>query len=474
MFQLKNIFSLLIVDDEPLFRELLRTAFLEDDYILHTAENGVEALSILEETHVDAALVDLQMPEMDGLTLLTEIKEKYPGIMVIILTGSGGINEAVQAIKLGAVDFLKKPFPAAELRVRVDQLYRIWLLQEENKNLREEINFSFGFERLVGNATAMLKLKETVVQIGKSDASVLIQGETGTGKELVARAIHFHSPRADSAFVPVDCAAISESVIESELFGHVKGAFTGAYTSAPGLIRSAEGGTLFFDEIGELSPAIQAKILRTIQEREVRPLGSTKSYPVNIRVLAATNRDLEKEVGEGRFREDLFYRLNVVTVQAPPLRKRREDIALLTRYFIQRFKTDFSSIEGISDEALNIMYRYDWPGNIRELENAVMRAIALGRGTEILPVDLPPSLYNKIGGMQNSRQSSALTGDSLAAYEQAAIHNALQQCGGNRKQAAKILDIGEATLYRKLKIYKISPDLPSAHSAGKEGRDDKE
>jgi len=417
----------------------------------------VEALSILERFKVNAALVDLQMPKMDGLTLLTEIKEKYPGIMVIILTGLGGINEAVQAIKLGAVDFLKKPFPSAELRVRVDQLYRIWLLQEENKSLKKEIDFSFGFERLVGNSTAMLKLKEMIAHIGKSDASVLIQGETGTGKELVARAIHFHSPRADSPFVPIDCAAISESIIESELFGHVKGAFTGAHIAAPGLIRSAEDGTVFFDEIGELSPAIQAKMLRTIQEREVRPVGSAKSNPANIRVLAATNRDLEKEVGEGRFREDLFYRLNVVTVQVPPLRKRKEDIALLARYFIQRFKTDFSSIEGISDETLQIMYRHDWPGNIRELENAVIRAIALGKGKEILPIDLPPTLYSETRFSPDSRQSSALTGDSLAAYEQAAINNALQKCNGNRKKAAQILGIGEATLYRKLKIYQVSP-----------------
>jgi DNA-binding NtrC family response regulator len=453
MFQSENVFSLLIVDDEPLFRGLLQTTFIKDGYILHTAANGEEALSLLEKTNVDAALVDLQMPKMDGLSLLTVVKEKYPEIMVIMLTGKGGINEAVQAIKLGAVDFLKKPFPGAELRVRVDQLYRIWLLQEENKNLKEEINFKFGFERLVGNSTAISKVKETIVQIGKSDVSVLIQGETGTGKELVARAIHFHSPRAESAFVPVDCASISENVIESELFGHIKGAFTGAYTNAPGLIRSSEGGTLFFDEIGELSPAVQAKLLRTIQEREVRPVGSTKSYPVNIRVLAATNRDLEKEVGEGRFREDLFYRLNVVTVQVPPLRKRKEDIALLTRYFIRHFKTDFSSIEGISDETLEIVYQYDWPGNVRELQNVIMRALAMGKGKELLPVDLPPSIHNKTGVLQDVLQSSAVNGYSLASYEQAAIHNALQKCSGNRQEAANLLGIGVATLYRKLKLY---------------------
>lgn len=455
MYKSENKFSLLIVDDEPLFLELLQTVFSKDGYNIYTASNGVEALLILESFNVDAALVDLQMPKMDGISLLTAAKEKYPEIMVIMLTGKGGIDKAVQAIKLGAVDFLKKPFPTAELRVRVDQLYRIWLLSEENKNLKEKINFTFGFESLVGNSEAMLKLKETIAQIGKSDASVLIQGETGTGKELVARALHVHSQRKENAFIPVDCASISVTVIESELFGHVKGAFTGAYTNARGLIRSSEGGTLFFDEIGELPPIIQAKLLRTIQEREVRPLGSTKSFPVNIRILAATNRDLEKEVGEGRFREDLFYRLNVVTVQVPPLRKRKDDIALLSRYFIRQFKTDFSSIEEISKKALEISYQYDWPGNVRELQNVIMRAITMGKGKEMLPADLPPSLHHGTGVLKDVLQGSVVNGDSLASYEQAAIHNALQKCSGNRQEAAYILGIGAATLYRKLKLYKI-------------------
>ncbi len=329
------------MDDEPLFYDLIHTVFHEDDYILHDAENGLEALSIIKKSRVDAALIDLKMPGMNGLELLAEINKKCPKIEVLILTGRGEIKEAVQAIKLGAIDFIKKPFNSEELHARMVQLYRMWLLQEENETLKQEINFSFSFEHLVGNSTPMLELKKMIARIGKSDTTVLIQGETGTGKELVARAIHFHSSRADNLFVPVDCAAISGSVIESELFGHVKGAFTGAFTSASGLIRSAEGGTIFFDEIGELSPAIQAKILRTIQEREVRPVGSSKSYPVNIRVLAATNRYLKKEVETGNFREDLFYRLNVVTVEVPPLRKRKDDIALLARYFIHQHKTDF-------------------------------------------------------------------------------------------------------------------------------------
>ena len=469
MFQPGRKFSLLIVDDEELVQDLLLTVFSEDDYLLHVADNGQEALSVLNRVSVDAALVDLQMPRMDGLTLLKEIKGRYPGIMVVMLTGRGGIQDAVEAIKLGAVDFLSKPIAQAELRVRVDQLCQIWRLRQENENLREELHFGFG--RMVGNAPAMLKLKDIITQAGQSDASVLIQGETGTGKELVAKAIHFHSPRADNAFVPIDCAAISENVMDSELFGHVKGAFTDAHTSAPGLIRSGDTGTVFFDEIGELSPAIQAKMLRTIQEREVRPVGSAKSYPVNIRVLAATNRDLQEEVTAQRFREDLFYRLNVVTVQVPPLRKRKEDIALLARYFIERLKTDFSPVEGISDETLRVMDSYDWPGNVRELENVIARAIALGTGKVILPADLPPSLSGDIDTSDDPEQSDPLDGYTLAAYERAAILHAVQMCNGNRREAAQILDIGEATLYRKLKVYGIKPDPSSARTTEAGGYD---
>ena len=372
--QLGSRFSLLIVDDESSIRELLYTVFLEDNYILHGAGDGIEALSLLKNNKVDAALVDLIMPEMDGLTLLGEIRKTYPEIMVIMLTGRGGVDDAVKAIKLGAVDFLQKPLAPEKLRVRVDQLHRFWLLNEENKKLKKEIEFSFGFDRLVGNSRSMLKLKEMIARIGPSDISVLIQGETGTGKELVARAIHSHSPRSENALIPVDCAAISESVMESELFGHVKGAFTGAHTSARGLIRSADNGTVFFDEIGELAPAVQAKLLRTIQEREVRPVGSAASSPVNVRILAATNRDLKEEVGRANFREDLFYRLNAVTLYVPPLRERREDISLTARYFVRRFKTEFSVAEAISDTALERLAQYDWPGNVRELERNVFPA----------------------------------------------------------------------------------------------------
>jgi DNA-binding NtrC family response regulator len=448
------VFSLLMVDDEPAVISSLRRVFFEDDYDLHSAESGEDALEVLGKVRIDAALIDLKMPAMDGFALLREIRKTHPLVMVIMLTGHGGIKEAVEAIKLGADDFLEKPFSPEGLRARVMQLYNIWKLREENRALRKKIESQFGFESLVGNSTAMLRLKETIAQIGPVDTSVLIQGETGTGKELVARAIHYHSPRSDKSFVPVDCAAISETVMESELFGHLKGAFTGAHVSTLGLIRSADKGTLFLDEVGELSPAIQAKLLRTIQEREVRPVGSSRSHPVDVRILAATNRDLTQEVPLGNFREDLFYRLNVVGVNVVPLRDRREDIPLLANYFVKRFATDFSPVEDISKEALICLENHDWPGNIRELENVLRRAIALGKGKTIMPEDLPSNIYAP--PTETSKGTIRLSEDSLEAYEEAAIRNALTKSRQNRKRAADILGIGEATLYRKIKKYGIT------------------
>jgi DNA-binding NtrC family response regulator len=433
----EETFSLLLVDDEPSVLSSLKRVFFEDDYQIHTAGNGDQALALLSEVKVDAALIDLKMPGMDGLTLLKEMHRDYPQIMVIMLTGHGSIQEAVEAVKLGAVDFLEKPYAPEALRVRIDQLYQIWNLREENRRLRSRIEFQFGFDRLVGNSTAMLKLKELIAQIGPNDAPVLIQGETGTGKELVARAIHHHSARSDGSFVPVDCAAISETVIESELFGHVKGAFTGAHMSTLGLVRSADRGTLFLDEVGELSPAIQSKLLRTIQESEVRPVGSNKAYPVDFRILAATNRDLAKEVAENNFREDLYYRLNVVVVEVPPLRERKEDLALLTNYFLKRFATDLAPAKEVARQTYLCLENYDWPGNIRELENVIRRTMALGRTERIEPEDLPANIFAPAG--DGSAPVEAPSGDSMAAYEKSAILNALIKSGYNRRIAAHII-----------------------------------
>ena len=453
----KTTFSLLFIDDDQNILSSIKRIFIEDDYIIYTANNGQEALLLLRRKNVDAALIDSKMPGMDSLTLLKEIKKSYPEIMVIILTSHGGIKEAVEACKLGATDFLEKPFVNEELRIRVKQLYKLWLLNKENRALKDKIEFSFGYERLMGNSQAMLKLKAMIAQIGPTDTSVLIQGETGTGKELTARAIHAHSLRADNPFMPVDCAAISDSIMESELFGHIKGAFTGAQVSSPGLIRSAHTGTVFFDEIGELSPAVQAKILRTIQEREVKPVGSSKRYPVDVRLLAATNRDLEKEVGLGNFREDLFYRLNVVTLYIPLLKERQEDIPLLARYFAKQLGTDVTPAKAISREAIQCLESYDWPGNVRELENVIRRAIVLGKENDIMPADLPPHINtaSQITSKSVARPLDGPSDDSLDSYERTAILNALNKSDFNRKKAAQILGIGEATLYRKIKKYKI-------------------
>ncbi|MCF8068051.1 MAG: sigma-54 dependent transcriptional regulator [Desulfobacterales bacterium] len=368
-------FSLLLVDDEDSVLNALKHIFLKDNYDLHISKNGNEALSLIKKIHIDAAIVDFQMPEMDGLSLLKKLKNLKPDIMVVILTAWGGIKEAVEAIKSGADDFLEKPFSCKQLQTRIGQFYKIWILREENRKFKNNIECSFSFSPLIGESPPMLSLKQTIIQVAQSDTSILLQGETGSGKELVARAIHFHSNRSKERFVTVDCAAINSTIMESELFGHLKGAFTGAYTDRNGLVRAADKGTLFLDEIGDLSSDIQAKLLRILQEREVRPVGSSKIYPVDIRVLAATNRNLEKDVANGKFREDLFYRLNVISLTVPSLNERKKDIPLLAKYFVCHFKNDYSPVHNISDSALICLENYNWPGNVRELENVINRAV---------------------------------------------------------------------------------------------------
>jgi DNA-binding NtrC family response regulator len=449
----KPQFSLLLVDDEPAILASLKRVFYKSPYKIFTAENGHSALDILQEFRIDAALVDIKMPEMSGLELLEKIRKQWPWIQVVILTGYGGVKEAVEAIQLGAADFLQKPFENETIEARMNHIFHIWALEQENQRLREKVQFQFGYDQLIGNSTAMLKLKKMIMQVAGSDASILIQGETGTGKELVARAIHQHSLRRKHPFVPVDCASISETVMGSELFGHVKGAFTGAHESTKGLIRSADRGTLFLDEVGELPLAMQGKLLRAIQEKEVRPVGSSQSHQVDVRILAATNRNLEEEVSQGRFRQDLYFRLNVVVLGVPSLASRLDDIPLLTRFFIQQFATPVSTVKHLSNEALICMNAYDWPGNVRELENVIRRAVAMGQGQKIMPGDLPENIYN---GQPMSADSEELNKDSLASYELAAIRNALIRSDGHRKKAARILGIGEATLYRKLSKYNIS------------------
>ena len=443
-------FALMFVDDEISILTSLKRVFRKSPYDLYTAQNGVEALEVLKSTPIDAALVDLLMPQMNGMELLEQMRSDYPWVRVVILTGSGGVQDAVKAIKLGAVDFIEKPYETENLETRINQLFHIWRLEQENRRLKQQVQSQFSYHQLIGNSTAMLNLKKMIVQVAGVDASILIQGDTGTGKELVARAIHFHSPRSGQSFVPVDCAGISETVMGSELFGHVKGAFTGAHENTIGLFRSANKGTLFLDEVGELPLSMQVKLLRVIQEKEVRPVGASQSYPVDVRILAATNRDLEKEVAEGRFRQDLFYRLNVVTVSSPRMTERIDDIALLSRHFVQQFASPASPVSQVSEEALTSLSSYDWPGNVRELENVIRRAVAMGQEEQIMIGDLPESIN---GGSAAIELPTDTCADSLAAYELIAIRNALHKCDGHRKKAAQLLGIGEATLYRKLNKY---------------------
>lgn len=446
-------FSLLLVDDESLVLSSLKRIFFEYDYALHTALNGAEALSVLQAQSVDAAVIDLKMPGMDGLALLREIRKKYPAVMCLILTGHGGVREAVEAIKLGAMDFLEKPCNPNDLCMRIDQVRQVWEWGGAGGRVPRG-GSGFAFQSLLGCCDAMAKLRASITQVAVTDANVLITGETGTGKELVARAIHHHSSRAPYPFVTVDCAALTETVIESELFGHAKGAFTGAHAAHPGLIASANGGTLFFDEMGEFPFVLQPKLLRVLQEREVRPVGSVRSHPVDVRFVCATHRDLEQEIAERQFRQDLYYRINVFGIQVPPLRERTEDIPLLAEHFLARYASESTVARSFSPRAMECLQSYPWPGNVRELENVVQRALVLAHEPAIVPSDLPP----RIGSLPTSSESACScpsSGGSIFELERMAILQALRVSGNNRKKAAQALGIGEATLYRKIKRYGI-------------------
>jgi len=448
-----DTFTLLLVDDDPQAIDALKRLFRKDAYRLLSASSGSEALDLMQHAAADAALIDFQMPGMDGLKLLKRLVGSHPHMQVVMLTGQGSIETAVAAMKSGAVDFLEKPLQPEALRARMAQLVQIWRLRSDNRRLKRREDSPAGRRELIGSAPAMQAVREMIARAAVSDATVLVCGETGTGKELVARAIHYQSPRSTRSFVPVDCGAINENLFESELFGHIKGAFTGAHRSSAGLIRAAHGGTLFLDEIGELTMGAQAKLLRTLQEKAVRPVGSHKAVPADVRFVGATHRDLGREVKSGRFREDLYYRLNVIPITLPPLRERAADIPLLAAHFSVKFNTGFTPPTPIDEDAMTCLAAYDWPGNVRELENALRRALALGQGASISRNDLPEVIAG--GDFQPAAASGLPVEDSLAAYEQAAIRNALHKSGGNRKAAARLLGIGEATLYRKLKVYRL-------------------
>jgi two-component system response regulator PilR (NtrC family) len=434
----------LVVDDEQSMRELLGIMLRQVGYDVTQADGGEAAIQALKTTDVfDLVITDLRMRKVDGLAVLRAAKEHSPHTVVLVVTAFASTETAVEAMKLGAYDYVTKPFNLDELKLTIANALERKRLQDENRELKRQLRTERGFESFVGKSRRMLEIFETIRKTADSGSTVMITGESGTGKELVARAVHQESTRRSAAFVSVNCGAIPETLMESELFGHVKGAFTGAVQSTEGLFLAADGGTLFLDEITEISQAVQVKLLRAIQEREIRRIGDTRDVKVDVRLIAASNRDLVKAVADGVLREDLYYRLNVIPIHLPPLRERTEDISILVAHFIGRIAKDVGKkIAGISPEGLAVLERYHWPGNIRELENVIERAIVLGSGELITPESLPSHLTRPAergefpveipaGGMDLE--------ELLAAVESRYIRLALDRAGGLQVRAAELL-----------------------------------
>ena len=449
--------KILIVDDEPAHRQMIRAVLDAEGYAIDEAADGKEAVNCVRKRFYDLILMDIRMSKMSGTEALKEIKLINPGIAVIIMTAYASVSTAVEALKSGAYDYLTKPLDIDELKILVAKALHHQKLEEENINLKQILSSSFNFSSIIGRSSAMVKLLETVALVSPSEATVLITGESGTGKELIANAVHQNSPRKDQPFIKVNCAALPETLLESELFGHEKGAFTGALNRRQGRFQLAHRSSIFLDEISEMSQATQAKILRVLQEREFEPVGGTQTIRVDVRIIAATNKNLEEEIRSGRFREDLYYRLKVVTVESPPLRARREDIPLLAEFFLKRYADkNRRLIKGFSPRAMDILIRHDWPGNVRELENLIERGVILVRGEIITPKELPEDFIPK-DLMASTSSSDVIPGRTLREVEKEMILRTLDDAGWNRTHAAEILGISRRTLQLKLKEYGITP-----------------
>jgi two-component system response regulator PilR (NtrC family) len=441
------MFRVLVVDDEPAIRAQLEESLQEAGYETQGAADGAEAAQLALQHSFDLCLSDIRMPSMGGIELLQRLAETSPETMFILMTAFGGLDTAIEALRLGAVDYLVKPFEHDELIAKVRRLAEHRRLVLENRNLRRTID-SGAPRGMIAGSPAMRGVLETVDRVASLPSHVLITGESGTGKDLVARAIHERGSRAKAPFVPINCAAIPEALLESELFGHVKGAFTGAVDSKEGLLKTAGDGTIFLDELGDMPMAIQAKLLRAIESREIQPVGSTRRIQIHARVVAATNRDLRAEAREGRFREDLYYRLAVVEIHVPPLRERREDIPLLANYFVEKYARELGrDVRGIARDALRLLSGHDWRGNVRELSNAVERAVIFASGEQLAAVDLPEAVR---AATPMDPEFSPNLREATAEFERAHILRMIEQCGGNKRKAAKLLGLGVTSLYRKL------------------------
>jgi DNA-binding NtrC family response regulator len=453
--------EILVVDDDTRMRDLVAKVLAREGYTVRALPRARDVLQALEEGPADLVVSDIRMPEMDGLRLLQEVRRITPETSVLLMTAFGSIDTAVQAIKAGAYNYLTKPFKMDELIVVVRRALEERRLRAEVRALREEVRTKYNFSNILGKSKPMLDLFALIKKVAGSRSTVLIQGKSGTGKELVAKAIHYNSPRRERPLVTVNCSAIPKDLLESELFGHVKGAFTGAIAHKRGLFEEADSGSLFLDEIGELSPELQVKLLRVIQEREIRRVGDTRTVSVDVRLIAATNRDLAQAVKEGIFREDLYYRLNVIPITLPDLKDRTEDIPLLVTHFLMQYAKEADPpIDGVSKEAMRLLLEYDWPGNVRELENVIERAVILGHGPQILPDDLPAHLRTRTIPMHQKTRAASTPRPTLEELECDYIATVLGETRWHRIQAAHILGIDRRTLYRKIRTYRLQPTTP--------------
>jgi two-component system response regulator AtoC len=447
---------LLVVDDEQSIRKLCMTIGSSLGYTCAEAESTEAALSRVEQEAPDLILTDLKLPTQSGVELLRQAKSLFPRTEIAIMTGHGSIESAVDAMKLGAYDYIEKPFRVEKMRLLLQRMAEKVRLVTENEFLRERVNTEDNLDGIIGASANIQDVLRMISRLKDTRTPVLVAGESGTGKELVARAIHFRGAMAQTAFVAVDCGSLVPTLMESELFGYEKGAFTGAIKSKSGLFHAANGGTIFLDEIGELPLEMQAKLLRVLQEREVRPVGSNAPVSIDVRVIAATNRDLEAAYREGTFRKDLYFRLNVVTVHLPTLRERRSDIPMLVHHFLNRYAAG-ANLQ-VTPAAMKSLLQYEWPGNVRELENCVARAVTLGDRQTIDVVDLPPAIRSEApeSSQRSPVESSSLSTTALAEMERMTILKVFEQANGDKALAGRMLGISRATLYRKLKRYNIS------------------
>lgn len=453
---------ILVVDDEESIREFLEIMLKKEGFDVSLAEDGAVAKDMILKKSYDMVISDLQMPNMNGIELLKFVKDSAPDTVFMMITAFGTTETAVEAMKMGAYDYITKPFKIDEVRLNINNALKSRNLEVENRSLKKELVKEYSFQNIIGNSQAMHQIYDLIKRVSQAPTNILVTGESGTGKEVVAKAIHYNGPLKDRPFVTINCGAIPENLMESEMFGHKKGSFTGAVTDKAGLFEVADGGSLFLDEVGELPIAIQVKLLRAIQERIIRRVGATEDMKIDVRIIAATNRNLEEMVQKGTFRQDLFYRLNVINIKTPPLRDRKDDIPILAQHFLKKYNDKMSkNIGGISVEAMEILKKYDYPGNVRELENMIERTVALEGGQTVLPESLPPMVNTTSGRKMASSHEIEVTNEGvdldkvMGQIEKELLIKAIHTAGGVKKKAAKLLSITFRSMRYRVEKYNL-------------------